>query len=59
MIWIFLVTFGVGLALTFASLDCIPAAQAHHRKTLIRCEFVLCAVFALGFTFDLQAIVTP
>jgi hypothetical protein len=56
MIWIFFLIFGVGMALTFASLDCIPAAQAHHRNTVVRCGFVIFAIFALGFTVDLNAI---
>ena len=56
MIWIFLLTLGAGLAVTFAALDIVPAA---HRRITILCGSFLCTAFALGLTIDLHAIITP
>ena len=58
MIWVFFVTFGIGLALIFASLELFPHAQSQRRKTFVKYGFVICAVFALGIAVDFQALVS-
>ena len=59
MIWVFLLTFGAGLALTFASLEYVSGSKSRSCKAFVTCGFAVSAVLALGFAVDFQAMLSP